>query len=145
STHPPPAPPVIQKKQPPASSPSPIHFSPQIPAHRFSSLLPPSGPPASSHAAMLGSLQSGYGNQFVQQVVQRKCRCGGSCRECSGEDAKQVQRKANDPGASGGNFATSPVPRSSAGSPLPPGVRAKMEERFGQNFADVRVHDDPAA
>ena len=39
------------------------------------------------------------------------------------------------------------VPRvlRSAGSPLPPTVRAQMEERFGRDFGSVRVHTGPLA
>src|SRR4051812_24888601 len=31
------------------------------------------------------------------------------------------------------------------GAPLDPQVRAEMEARFGEDFAAVRVHDDPGA
>jgi Domain of unknown function (DUF4157) len=34
---------------------------------------------------------------------------------------------------------------SSGGTPLEPGLRADMESRFGQDFGDVRVHNDDAA
>jgi hypothetical protein len=33
----------------------------------------------------------------------------------------------------------------SGGTALDPNVRSEMEARFGQSFADVRVHDDPSA
>src|SRR6476646_1963143 len=33
----------------------------------------------------------------------------------------------------------------SGGSPLEPGLRADMEGRFGQDFGDVRIHNDDAA
>jgi hypothetical protein len=32
-----------------------------------------------------------------------------------------------------------------SGTPLEPAVRAEMEARFGESFADVRIHDDAAA
>jgi hypothetical protein len=124
---------------PPASS-----LSPRTPPHAYSSLLPHSGSPDSSQSAFLGSLQSAYGNNFVQQVIQRKCHCGGSCRKCSGDDPS-VQRKIGDTATPAAGLAAGPVPRGSAGAPLPTAVRAKMEQRFGQNFADVRIHDDPLA
>jgi hypothetical protein len=34
---------------------------------------------------------------------------------------------------------------SSGGRPLDPGVRTDMEQRMGQDFGDVRIHDDSAA
>jgi hypothetical protein len=43
----------------------------------------------------------------------------------------------------GGNAAVSSV--LAGGQPLPPDVRQAMESRFGESFADVRIHDDSPA
>lgn len=63
-------------------------------------------------------------------------------------DLLDLQRAAGNAGvASALDEAQSPVHGvlASTGRPLEPEVRADMEQRFGQDFTDVRVHDDEAA
>lgn len=48
----------------------------------------------------------------------------------------------NEPVASGFNVSGGLL---TGGFALPPGVRRQMEERFGDKFEDVRIHNDPAA
>jgi hypothetical protein len=45
--------------------------------------------------------------------------------------------------AGGGNHAVQRL--LSGGAPLSPSVRSEMEARFGADFSDVRIHDDPRA
>ena len=61
--------------------------------------------------------QAGLGGLFERKVAQRKAARGG-----------------ND-----GGPAAAPA-ASGSGSPMPDGVRGKMEGAFGQDFSDVRVH-----
>ena len=73
-------------------------------------------------------------------------RCGG--RDCgAGEcehDENKLHRHASGPGPDQAPGIVHEVLRSS-GSPLPTGVRATMEQQFGHDFADVRIHTDAAA
>ena len=61
----------------------------------------------------------------------------------------QLQRAAGNAGVAAAlsDEERSPVHDvvGSAGRPLEPGVRADMEARLGQDFGDVRVHDDGPA
>ncbi|MET1080536.1 MAG: DUF4157 domain-containing protein [Pseudomonas sp.] len=81
-------------------------------------------------------------------LLQRKCACGasagasGECDSCAARPA--LQRR-------GGNQAQPALPAavddtlSRPGRPLDADTRAFMEDRFGSDFAGVRVHDDSAA
>ncbi len=108
--------------------------------------------------------QQTYGNRFVQRalagqlgstpgkLVQRKCKCGGTCAECSEQTGlsieeieKRPQRKGEGDLSSLPESFTPAIQRSGGGSLLPSGSRSFMESRFGQDFTDVRVHNDSAA
>lgn len=78
--------------------------------------------------------------------VQRKAE-GAHAPGCACSGCAAVQRKP----AADGSFAAGPelaarIQRLSAGgSPLPEHVRTDMEQRFGADFGDVRVHHDAEA
>ncbi|MEO7146232.1 MAG: DUF4157 domain-containing protein [Bryobacteraceae bacterium] len=98
----------------------------------------PGGSPAPAGSSVLG-LQRSHGNQFVvrmlnsrEKQVQRKCDCGGTCSKCS-------------PQASGGAAVAAYLENPGSGKALPPGTRNAMESRMGQDFSQVRVHDDAEA
>jgi hypothetical protein len=83
-------------------------------------------------------------------VLQRKCACGGDaglagdCEECSTKRFSLQRRSSSD-------ARTSAIPASvehtlvSPGRALDGDVRNYMEDRFGHDFAGVRVHDDASA
>ncbi len=74
------------------------------------------------------------------------CSAGGDmCEECQQKQQPTVARKSE--GALHADGAP-PVVRdvlSRPGQPLPQSVRAPFEQKFGQDFSGVRVHDDSAA
>jgi hypothetical protein len=107
----------------------------------------------------LFSLQRTAGNRATEQmlnslgtgaIVQRKCACGGAagasgkCAKCS-EEETLLQRDGT------GESESSEVPPivhevlSSSGQPLNPDTRSFMEERFGYDFNQVRVHTSTKA
>lgn len=71
--------------------------------------------------------------------VQRKC---AGCRE-----EEEVNRKAGpgDPAPASHAGAQVDAALAGPGRPLDPATRSFMEPRFGRSFADVRIHDGPAA
>jgi Domain of unknown function (DUF4157) len=85
-------------------------------------------------------------------VLQRKCECGGSggaqaeCAECKKKEEAGLQRSR-----AGGAEPPSAVPPivhkvlQSPGQPLDPRTRKFMEPRFGQDFSNVRIHNDERA
>jgi hypothetical protein len=79
-------------------------------------------------------------DRMAGAVVQRKCVA------CSGDDDRQIRRKA-DAGATSAGAAPPIVDRvlQSPGSPLSPSDRAFFEHRFGHDFGRVRVHRGPEA
>ncbi|HEU4561279.1 MAG TPA: DUF4157 domain-containing protein [Longimicrobium sp.] len=82
-------------------------------------------------------------------VLRRACACGGSpgpTGECGQCRRKRLGLQRSASGAAPG-FAPPAVHDvlASAGTPLDPSVRARMEPRFGHSFADVRVHTDARA
>jgi Domain of unknown function (DUF4157) len=104
--------------------------------------------------------QQGLGNHKIQQkvaqlrplsVVQRQCSCGGTCASCQGktiegsEETRVVQRQTTTASAGENPTGGDIVPTDSAGQPLDSGTREFMENRFGSDFADVRVHTDERA
>jgi hypothetical protein len=95
-----------------------------------------SGPLAGnpSAAAILGGANMSSGG----------CSCGGSgsCAECK---KKPVQRKGEGDAAGISPGFHSAMNRSGGGAPLAPHTRSAMEQRFGENFDNVRVHSDGAA
>ena len=84
--------------------------------------------------------------------VQRKCACGGNagasgeCEECKKKRLQRLSRSSVDAGQS--PASAPPIVHevlSSPGRPLEAATRAFMEPRFGYDFSEVRVHDDPRA
>jgi len=62
------------------------------------------------------------------------------------DEQKPIQAKAETPTAQASPKLESRLSdRQGSGTPLAPGVRSFMEPRFGQNFAQVRVHTDGEA
>jgi hypothetical protein len=76
--------------------------------------------------------------------LQQKCACGGtlgSTRECEECRKKRLRRSA-------ANEAAPPIVHDalrSPGQPLDPAARSCMEQRFGHDFSQVRVHTDARA
>ena len=112
---------------------------------------------SSSHSRAFTRTQSIRGNQAVLRmlnhspatpVLQRKCGCEGSgadCDSCAEKNEVTVQRNAGNLGAP---KAIPPIVHDVLGSPgVPMGstIRAFMEQRFGRDFASVRLHTDARA
>jgi hypothetical protein len=119
---------------------------------------PPLGNQALQHLLRSGAVQAKLtvnqpGDRYEQEadrvaeeVVQRKCACGGGgeeCAECGNKE--EIQRSPASP-------VTPPTaPRQvervlgSSGRPLDAAVRADLEPRFGRDFSRMRVHDDERA
>jgi outer membrane protein OmpA-like peptidoglycan-associated protein len=83
-------------------------------------------------------------------VLQRKCACGQhtgggeQCEECKKKEMT-LQRQSNGAAALG---AIPPIVQdvlNTPGRPLDPEARDFMEPRFGQDFSQVRVHNDAHA
>jgi hypothetical protein len=80
--------------------------------------------------------------------LQRKCGCGkaagaeGECAEC--KQKKELQRHASGPAPERVPSIVHDVLRSH-GRPLNEPAREAMEQRFGHDFSDVRVHADSRA
>jgi hypothetical protein len=82
-------------------------------------------------------------------TLQRKCFCSGggtSCPECEVEEvepAKGIHRKAKSFPTSGNENASDDFIESlGPGQPLDSSSRSLMESRFGQDFGQVRIHND---
>lgn len=82
--------------------------------------------------------------------IQRACDCGrraqgGECEQCR---KKRVQRHGEG-GTAGADSSAAragvDAALASAGQPLQPAARQHLEQRFGRDFAHVRVHADSAA
>ena len=88
----------------------------------------------------LGALQRQYGNRYVQRVL------SGGAPEPTGADASTIVQRQEAQGASAGEHDT-PAPQleQSGGRPLDAGTRDSMGSRLGQDFGNVRVHDDGEA
>ncbi|MDY6918289.1 MAG: DUF4157 domain-containing protein [Chloroflexota bacterium] len=85
---------------------------------------------AAQKADVLNMLQQGYGNAYVQRVVDR-IRARRDDGLSSRDSSAGIER-----GIAG---------ERGAGRPLEPRVSSEMGERFGRGLDDVRVHDDAAA
>ena len=88
-------------------------------------------------ARALGALQRQYGNRYVQRVLS-----DGAQEPPTTDASAMVQRQAQGP--SDGEHE-SPQLDQSAGRPLDAGTRDQMGSHFGQDFNNVRVHDDNEA
>lgn len=83
-------------------------------------------------------------------VVQRKCACGGSagaggeCSDCH-DHRLPIQRSASNHNVIGTVPPIVDNVLSSAGRPLDTDTRSFMENRFGHDFGDVRVHSGSQA
>jgi hypothetical protein len=71
--------------------------------------------------------------------VQRKCA------PCEEEEEKKLQRKESDPQSPVGSSLAANASPGGPGRPLDSATRGFFEPRFGQDFSDVRVHDDARA
>jgi hypothetical protein len=67
-------------------------------------------------------------------------------------DASPARVQRNEQSAGNPDHAQPALPSNQAigqalgsGTALDPAVRAEMEARFGESFADVRIHDHPSA
>jgi len=115
-------------------------------------------------------IQSNYGNHFTarilnqlpavgsQMTIQKKCSCGGSCPRCKGEEEAErvslsIMKKSKSsaisyqPSADSGEQAqiSEIMLNKGSGQRLDENSRSYMEERFGYNFSDVRLHTDSYA
>src|SRR5215204_5728687 len=76
-------------------------------------------------------------------ILQRRCACGGEVGptgECAACRAKRMQAEQNN--------NAPPIVHDvlrSPGSPLEFQVRGEMEQRFGFDFRNVRIHSDARA
>lgn len=75
-------------------------------------------------------------------IVQRRTE---SERSAHSAEAPIIQRKANGEGFAEQEAALVPPEAKGGGSPLPEGVRGKMEGAYGADFSGVRVHAGSAA
>ena len=92
---------------------------------------PLTGNPAA--AAILGGANTSGGG----------CTCStGSCEKCK---KKPMQRKSESDAPAPAHDFHSALSRSGGGAPLAAHTRTMMEDRFGHNFDDVRIHSDGAA
>ena len=126
------------------------------------------GPAAAAQPHAAVRLQRRLGNRGVASLVgqkgpsvpavQRKCACASGCAKCAPKPApsrpvhadsptRLVQARAKLPGSELSMEVQGQrvVPTGSAGSPLQGQSRSFMEERFGADFRDVRVHTGPSA
>lgn len=95
----------------------------------------------------------------ASSALARKCDCGnhasgGTCSSCAEEQKKRRVSRVADAGEASSSASTSSggtVPSivhdvlRGGGQPMPAGVRAMMEPRFGADFSDVRLHTDGRA
>jgi hypothetical protein len=79
-------------------------------------------------------------------LLQRKCACGGSTRGAEPcEACRQAKARPGLASAAGQRVPDAQAVLRVSGTPLAPFTRAFMEQRFGHNFARVRVHADTEA
>jgi hypothetical protein len=89
-------------------------------------------------------------------LLQRACACGqlpgsgGKCDECDKKNDKKSKEKVLQRASRGGPQPATIPPvvnqvLSSSGRPLDGSTRTFMESRFGHDFSQVRVHNDPVA
>ncbi|MGH6612692.1 DUF4157 domain-containing protein [Sphingomonas sp.] len=96
------------------------------------------------------------GDDDTHGAIQRKCAgCGGSGGSCGCNDKKQEEdphpelqidraaKRSSDGDGSALRAVESVI--ATPGRPLPNAVRGDMEQGFGRDFSQVRVHDSPRA
>jgi hypothetical protein len=120
-----------------------------------------SSPPDRGVVVALKRVHRSHGNRYVQRVVaqrqalQRSCSCG-TCEQCrareqvapppvQSEELRPVLAQARGDVLDDASDRDSLVPENSASRPLDANTRHFMEERFGTDFTDVRIHDDESA
>jgi Domain of unknown function (DUF4157) len=97
---------------------------------------------------VLERAQRSYGNRASQQIVQRattiqrKCSCGGTCAKCQEEEEQKVVQRSADGGGDFQDFSGIPP---SQGEPLGAETQGRLEQHFGVDLADVRVHANTEA
>jgi hypothetical protein len=87
-------------------------------------------------ARALQTLQRSYGNRYLQRVL-------GPASAGSGSQSRSIQTSPG--GNHDGSISSLPQIDSSSGHPLDSSTRGLMEESFGHDFNDVRVHTDSNA
>jgi hypothetical protein len=118
--------------------------------------------PEKPETGMTGTASAHFGRDFSRiplrssaGTIQTKLminRPGDRYEQEADRVAEQVMR-TTEPQGQGPTSAEETVAESgqtrpdsaSGGQPIPPATRAFFEPRFGEDFSDVRVHDDPAA
>ncbi len=131
-------------------------------AHDFSRVTTHSEAPVSLQTKLAvntpGDIYEQEADRVSEQVMrapgpqlQRACACGGGCHQCqttqTAQAPERVQTKRVQGGAPG-QGAAPPVVHdvlASPGQPLEASTRVFMEQRFGQDFGQVRVHTDARA
>jgi hypothetical protein len=103
--------------------------APVPPARRTHSPVP--GPSPATPCRAAGQVLQGFFLGGLSRIVQMNQRTGA------------VQPRSNSAVQLPANLAN--LRPGAAGSPLPEGVRQKMESSFGADFSDVRVHIGPEA
>jgi Domain of unknown function (DUF4157) len=100
---------------------------------------------ASSHRTN-SSNHSSAGSVSPANLLLRSCACGksasGSCDEC--KKKKKLLRSSDMPAPTAVPSIVNNV-LSGSGRPLDAATRTYMEGKFGQEFGDVRIHDDARA
>ncbi|MFF4381208.1 DUF4157 domain-containing protein [Kitasatospora sp. NPDC001547] len=102
--------------------------------------------PASFPSGLVG-LQRSVGNAAVVRMLRRTGHVPPAGQHHEHDDGRghpTRQRAGARPGAAVQRSAVADVLRS-AGRPLDDTTRTDMENRFGADFTDVRIHDGPAA
>lgn len=93
-------------------------------------------------APVLQRAQRLYGNRATQQMVgsarvlQRQCKCGGTCAKCQEEKEQRALQRSSAAEAPA-EFDGIPT---TGGEPLNAANRRPLEAHFGADLADVRVH-----
>lgn len=114
--------------------PPPDKFSPVFRKAEFSNPVNDA-----QKARAVDALQRQYGNRYVQRVLSAGAQEPPHTGAAAIVQRRQTEGSPDGPDASATQIGTSP------GRPLDAGTRDVMGSRLGQNFNNVRVHDDGAA
>ena len=84
-------------------------------------------------------------DRVADNVVRRKCDCGGTCADCQKDQEATIRRSATK--SAGLPAAPAAVHNvvNSPGRPLDHATRSFFEPRFGRDLSGIEVHTDPAA